>query len=60
MSPELRAAAKLVSQKIQRCETALKLSDYPRLALEIKNAKLAMTELRQLLTDEPQEATNGR
>lgn len=61
MSAELRAAVKLVRQKIQRCHVALNRNDLARLTLELTNAELAAKALGQILTpDEPQEATSGR
>ena len=57
MTPEIRDAVKLVSQKVQRCETAIRRKEYDRAALEIKNAELAVKDLRQLITDE---APDGR
>lgn len=59
MTAELRAAVKVLSQKVQRCETAMKRKDYPRAALELKLIELATKDVRQLVTESPMEATSG-
>jgi len=52
MSDDIRAAVKLVRQKVQRAQTALRLKDTSRAALEITLAEIAVDDLGHLM-DEP-------
>ena len=55
---DLRAAVKLLRQKIQRARVAHKRDDRARVTLELDLAELAAKALAQL-TDEPMEADRG-
>jgi len=52
MSDDLRAAVKLVRQKVQRAQTALRLKDTARAALEITLAEIAVDDLGHLIDGE--------